>query len=308
MGVELDVSGIFACTMLTDLLSVVKKGAKVMSASTAAAGEAAGSKVGDFKYLQKTHRLEDVAGMAQAMEDDGFVLIPNVLSSQEVADLRAGIDRLQPFGFDKMGKTDHFKCVFNRERLFLNYIDRAGVVDLAEATMGAQCHIIGQSAWRSYPGHDGWAPHTDRVMVEMPEEMRTDARVKYPIFVCTAHYYLNDITLDLAPTWVVPGSHKSGRSLNWGKDPNPEFNGRKLEPVLCKAGDVLFFRSEIWHTGSKNATADTTRYLLQTHYSHRFIAQQFSPFLTWQFNQEILAVANPRQRRLLGEHPMMAYD
>lgn len=282
-----------------------------MSGLSATVSAEKNTEAGEFKYLQKTHKIDDIAGMAQAMEDDGFVLIPNVLSPKEVTDLRAAIDRLQPYGFDKdkVGNTDHFKCVFNRERLFLNYIDRAGVVDLAEATMGEQCHIIGQTAWRSRPGHNGWGPHTDRVFVQMPPEMRTDPRVKVPIYLCTAHYYLNDLTLDLAPTWLIPGSHKSGKALPFGNgDKDPVYNGRRMEPVLCKAGDVVFFRSEIWHTGSKNATADQTRYLLQVHYSHRWVAQQFSPYLTWQFNQEILSAANPRQRRLLGEHTPGAYD
>jgi ectoine hydroxylase-related dioxygenase (phytanoyl-CoA dioxygenase family) len=80
-----------------------------------------------------------------------------------------------------------------------------------------------------------------------------------------------------------------------------------MEPVLCKAGDVLFFRSEIWHTGSEN-TSDRTRYLLQVHYSHRFIAQQFSPYMTFQFAPHILANASLRQRRLLGDHRKGAYD
>ena len=174
--------------------------------------------------------------------------------------------------------------------------------------MGPECHIIGQTAWRSHPGHNGWAPHTDRVLVEMPEDMALDPRFRLPITLCTAHFYLDDLTLDLAPTWVIPGSHKSGRSLGWGVDKDPEWRGRKLEPVLCKAGDVLFFRSEIWHTGSENKTADQTRYLLQVHYSHRFIAQQFSPYITWQFNPEVLAAANPRQLRLLGKHKQGPYD
>ena len=261
-----------------------------------------------FTYRQKTFALGDIAGMTQAMHEDGFALIPNVLSPDEVADLRAGIDRLKPFGFDHLGVTDHFKCVFNREQLFLNYIDRPGVVDLAEATMGEQCHIIGETAWRSHPGHNGWAPHTDRVFVEMPEDMALDPRFRLPIYLCTAHYYLDDLTLDLAPTWVIPGSHRSGRALAFGSQGSPTWQGRELEPVLCKAGDVLFFRSEIWHTGSKNATADQTRYLLQVHYSHRIVAQQFSPFLTFQFSPETMANANPRQRRLLGEHKQGAYD
>jgi Protein involved in biosynthesis of mitomycin antibiotics/polyketide fumonisin len=260
-----------------------------------------------FEYKQKTFALDDIAGMTEAMKEDGFALVPNVLNADEVAELRAAIDRLRPFGFDKQGVTDHYKCVFNREKVFLDMIDREPAVDLAEATMGAECHIIGQSAWRSHPGHDGWAPHTDRVFINLPEDVAADPRVELPIYLCTAHYYLDDLTLDLAPTWVIPGSHKSGRALSWGRDKDPEWNGRKLEPVLCKAGDLLFFRSEIWHTGSKN-TSDRSRYLLQVHYSHRFIAQQFSPYLKFQLSTEILETASPRQRRLLGEHQQGAYD
>ncbi|HVK05314.1 MAG TPA: phytanoyl-CoA dioxygenase family protein [Armatimonadaceae bacterium] len=275
--------------------------------ATAGAAAVATKPEADFEYRQKTFAQDDVAGMANALHEDGFALIPNVLSQDEVQDLKDAIDRLKPFGFDKLGKTDHFKCVFNREKIFLDMIDRAPTIDLAEATMGGECHIIGETAWRSHPGHNGWSPHTDRVFVEFPEEVWDNPQFKLPIYLCTAHYYLNDMTLDLAPTWVIPGSHKSGRALSWGKDKEPEWHGRKLEPVLCKAGDVLFFRSEIWHTGSEN-TSELTRYLLQVHYSHRVVAQQFSPYLAFQLSPEVMANANPRQRRLLGEHRQTAYD
>jgi ectoine hydroxylase-related dioxygenase (phytanoyl-CoA dioxygenase family) len=257
-----------------------------------------------FDYRQKTFRLDDLSGMVDAMHQDGFALIPGVLNSDEVAELRAAIDRLKPFGFDHMGLTEHYKCVFNREQIFLNMIDREGVVDLAEATMGDQCHIIGMSAWRSRPGHDGWQPHTDHTLVTVPEDVASD-RSAFPIYLCTAHYYLDDIDEKLCPTYVIPGSHRSGRALAWGKESAPEFHGKKLEPVLCRPGDVLFFRSEIWHTGSKNES-DRMRYLLQVHYSHRTIAQRFSPW-PFMFNPEILSVANARQQRLLGKHPEMAY-
>ena len=262
-----------------------------------------------FHYRQQTHALDDTAGMTRALHEDGFALIPGVLSGDEIAALRGAIDRLQPFGGDvgTGSVSEHYKCVFNRERLFLSYTDRPGVVDLAEALMGDECHVLGETAWKSHPGHDGWMPHTDRVFVPMPQDLALDPRFQLPIFLCTAHYYLDDLTLDLAPTWVIPGSHRSGQSLAWGTDSHPAWQGRELEPVLCKAGDVLFFRSEIWHTGSKN-TSNQTRYLLQVHYSHRWIAQQFSPYLQFQFNPEILAVANPRQRRLLGGHKPGAYD
>ncbi len=259
-----------------------------------------------FEYRQRTFALNDTEGQASALHEDGFALIPGVLSADEVRSVRDEIDRLRPFGYDKVGVSEHYKCVFNRERIFLDLIDRPGIVELAERTMGGQCHIIGESAWRSHPGHNGWQPHTDHTLVTVPEDIAGDPKA-FPIYLCTAHYYLDDILDEqLCPTYVIPGSHKSGRSLSWGKDSDPEWHGRKLEPVLVKAGDVLFFRSEIWHTGSVNKTADQLRYLLQVHYANRTIAQRFSPF-PWVFNPEILAVANERQLRLLGKHPEGAY-
>jgi hypothetical protein len=92
-----------------------------------------------FVYKQRTFELNDTAGQLQALHDDGFALIPNVLSADEVATARAAIDRLEPFGFDALGATDHYKCVFNRDVFWLNMLDRAGVVDLAEAAMGKEC-------------------------------------------------------------------------------------------------------------------------------------------------------------------------
>ena len=188
----------------------------------------------DFPYRQKTFALHDTEGMTNALHEDGFALIPGVLSNDECKALRDAIDRLRPFGFDQLGKTDHFKCVFNRDRVFLDKIDQPGVIELAESAMGKQCHVIGETAWRSHPGHDGWSPHTDRVFVEMPEVWASDPQFRLPIYLCTAHFYLNDIDEEMAPTWVIPGSHKSGRTLHGGRDSSPEWkrqeNGASVMP------------------------------------------------------------------------------
>ena len=260
-----------------------------------------------FPYLQPTYRLDDLEGQAAAIHRDGYALVPGVLSAEECKALRDAIDRLRPFGFDHMSPLqEHYKCVFNRERAFFEIIDRPGIVDLAEATMGEQCHIIGVTAWRSHPGYNGWGPHTDQIWIEVPESAFDDPAYQLPVYVCTAHYYLNDIpTEEYCPTFVIPGSHRSGRGMRPEEVADPVWKGQRLEPVLVKAGDAMFFRSEIWHSGSKNAS-DQTRYLLQVHYSHRFISQKFSPW-PFQFNPEILAIANPRQLRLLGKHPESNY-
>lgn len=256
-----------------------------------------------FDYLQRTFDVADTAGMTAAVHEEGFALAPGILSADEISELRAAIDRLRPFGFDHQGVNEHYKCVFNRERAFFELIDRPGIVDLAEALMGEQCHIIGVTAWKSHPGHNGWGNHVDQLFVPVPESVFDLPDYKLPVYICTAHYYLNDIpTEEYCPTYVIPGSHKSGRSPQKGEE---EWHGKKLTPVLVKAGDALFFRSEVWHTGSPNKS-DTIRYLVQVHYAHRNIAQKFSPW-PWQYNPEILAIANERQLKLLGKHPESNY-
>ena len=260
----------------------------------------------NFTYRQNTYDLFDTAGLVAAVHEDGFALIPGVLRPLEAVQTREALDRLQPFGLDGSSWSElnhHFKCVFNRDRLWLSYADRRGIIELAEALMGSDCHIIGMTAWKSGPGYDGWRIHADPVFVPLPESVFADPAFQLPVLICTAHFYLSDVTEDLCPTYIIPGSHKSGRKPDRTEE---TWNGHSAEPVLCQPGDVLFFRSEIWHSGGRNTTTDRTRYMLQVHYSHRDIAQKFSPW-PWQFNPEIIATATERQLRLLGKHPESTY-
>jgi len=251
-----------------------------------------------------TYRSCDLDGMNEAMQRDGFVLIPGVLSSSEVEFGRTMIDRLQPQDWDFQGSTDHYKNVFNRDPYWLTFLDRPGVIDIAEASLGANCHIIGETAWRSHAGHNGVGIHLDYLPMEWPEPGIPE-NIQVPMFLCTVHFYLSPQPKELCPTHVIPGSHRAGRKpVRY----EPSWNDRLPQPVLCNAGDVLFFRSDLWHSGSENSTADQTRYLLQVHYGRREMAAHFSPFLEWRYNPDVIAACNPRQRRLLGDHPRGAYD
>jgi hypothetical protein len=256
-------------------------------------------------YRQRTYDRGDTTGQLKALHEDGFALIPNILAAQEVEAAQTAIDCLTAEHWDFTGLTDHYKCVFNRDPFWLPFLDLPGIIDLAEAALGKDCHLVGQTAWRSHPGHHGVGLHADYLVVQPPEEWLADGRFVLPMQICTAHVYLSDITAELCPTLVIPGSHKSGRYPRpWETD----WKGRYPEPVLCRAGDVLFFRSELWHSGSDNTTADRCRYLLQVHYGRRMVAQKFSPYLTWRFNPEVLARCTSRELRLLGDHKPGAYD
>ena len=264
------------------------------------------SKAGPRPFYAELPRYAagDVAGMTAALEADGFALIPAVLSPDEVAAAREKIDGLDALDWDFVGTTDHYKNVFNRDPFWLPFLDRPGVIELAEAVLGDTCHVIGQTAWRSHPGHRGVGLHLDYLPLAWPEP-GVPAGLHVPVFLATAHVYLSPQPAELCPTHVIPGSHRAGRRPRRFE---ADWNGRPPQPVLCAAGDVLFFRSDLWHSGSDNDTADAVRYLLQVHYGRREMAQHFAPYLDWRFNPAVIAAATPRQRRLLGDHPQGAYD
>lgn len=263
--------------------------------------------------LLPLHAYVELADQVKALEEDGYVYLPGVLDATEIADLRAVMTRLEaiPASYDHhtlptaggfLNKS--INNVFNRDALFLPYVDRPGVIEIAEAVHGPDCHIIGMTAWLTGPGRPDQRLHADWQPLTLPTEVMRHPEVKIPIYISTAHYYLDDLTEELGPTQFIPGSHRAGRAPNGDID----YQGVTPQSILCKAGDVVIFRSEVWHRGTANRSQQV-RYLLQVHYAQRMITQKFPPYLNrFQFDETILARATPRQRRLLGDHKPSNYD
>ena len=250
----------------------------------------------------------DLESRVKSIQDDGFVYFPGIMNTHEVAELRKAMDSLDeiPEYFDRTGQpwSRSFNNVFNRGEIFRQYLDKPGIIELVEEIHGSDCHVIGMTAWITGPGRPDQSLHVDYLPISLPPDLLEDVRVKIPIFITTAHYYLDDLHEALGPTKFVPGSHLSGRN----PDGETTWKGVGEQSIICNAGDVLLFRSEVWHRGSTN-TSNQDRYLLQVHYAQRMITQKFPPYLNkFQFDEELLSQLTPRQRRLLGEHRPANYD
>ena len=151
----------------------------------------------------------DLANRVKALEDDGYVYLPGILNADEVRDLRAVMDRLAPLpeSFDKHSTPEsggflnkHVNNAFNRDPHFLQFVDRPEVIEIAEAAHGDDCHIIGMTSWITGPGRPDQGLHADWQPLELPEDVMTNPAVKIPIYITTAHYYLDDLYVELGPT------------------------------------------------------------------------------------------------------------
>ena len=256
------------------------------------------------------------AERAEGVKRDGFAYFPNSLRRSEVAGLKTAMDKTPTVAehFDQdpshtiseKGFSEKvINNAFNHNEVFFSFLDRPGIIEVAEALLGEECHVIGMTAWVTGPGRPTQNLHVDYLAVELPKHVLADPLVKMPVFITTAHFYLNDLYPELGPTQFIPGSHLSGTRPRAGQ---MEWEDKGVEDCIVKAGDAVIFRSEVWHRGTPN-TSNETRYLLQVHYAQRMIAQKFPPYLNrFVFNQELLAKATPRQRRLLGDHRKSNYD
>ena len=158
---------------------------------------------------------DDLESQVEALERDGYVYFPSVLDADAIAELRATMDRLEaiPASHDRdetLENGDAFlhKLIsnsFNRDPLYLQYLDRSPIIEVAEAAHGEDCHCIGMHSWLTGPGRPDQGLHTDWLPISLPADIRSDPRVKIPIFITTAHYYLNDMSEALGPDEVCAG-------------------------------------------------------------------------------------------------------
>jgi hypothetical protein len=271
-----------------------------------------------------TIRSDPVPGPAEALQRDGYVILPGVFTPAEVRALVEDIDRV----YDELppdervpdkapGHWDPFRYeMLNRSELVQRAIASPAILEVIEPLLGEDCHVIANTAWRQPPdenSHGGRFWHIDSgPHVPRPPDVPWDERIPYPIFAIAAHLTLQDCPLEAGPTGVLARSHTSGQPPPFDRmnDETLEWEGQPAVPLIVGAGDVALFASDIWHRRLPSRPGDPGRYFLQCHYGRRDLAQRLRP--TREANQlsaEAIARAETkRDRTLIGLHKPFFYD
>ena len=259
--------------------------------------------------------MENIDAYIQQFHQNGYLIIPDVLSAEEVKNLRDGVEQAFDTPSHEAGmygmQQNWRPKMFEHGAAFEALVDHPGIIDLVEAILGDDCHLIAMSSLRTGPGTEISFWHADEtVRFPRPPDVPLDPRIEVPCFIVNLNYYLCDVDEELGPTQFVPGSHRSCRQPgdeDKDENGNPVYEGKQVVSASGKAGTAVLWHDQIWHRGGISRTQDRYRWVQQAPYGRRFIAQRFYPFVNYHMPEDILARANPRRQRLLGLHGIGAY-
>jgi ectoine hydroxylase-related dioxygenase (phytanoyl-CoA dioxygenase family) len=271
-----------------------------------------------------TIRTEPVDPATEQLQRDGYVLLEGVFTDDEVAEIRADVERVfeeyppdervagrdpehwMPFRYEMLNRSAACQRAIGHER----------ILSVIEPLIGEDCHVIANTAWWQPPEtnkHGGRYWHIDSgPHIPRPAGVPWDERIPYPIFAVAAHFYLLPCPIEAGPTGVIPRSHTSGQAPPRDRlsDDDLTWEGQGAVPLIADAGDVGLFVSDIWHRRLRPQQGDPGRLFIQCHYGRRDLAQRLRP--TSEANQlsaEAVARAeSPRQQRLIGLHAPGFYD
>jgi ectoine hydroxylase-related dioxygenase (phytanoyl-CoA dioxygenase family) len=253
---------------------------------------------------------------SEQLERDGYAVLAQVFSPDEVAQLVAEIDAVFESFPAERGRGDKAEFryqMLNRSAACQAAVMHPSILEVIEPLLGEDCHVIANTAWRNPPSFTGGPWHCDAgPHVPRPEDVPWDDRIPYPVFAIGAHVMLQDCRRLDGPTAIVPGSHRSGRLAPFDRmfDETLSYDGRPPVLVEVDAGDVALFVSDAWHRGLPAGERGRGRYFLQVHYGRRDIAQRIRT--TAEVNhltpEAIERATTDRARTIAGLHDPFFYD
>lgn len=260
-------------------------------------------------------REEPAPAASAKLEADGYAHVKGIIGGEALAALRAEVwEVFETSGADReMDEAGEFRhAMLNRSALSQAAIGHPRILEVIEPLLGEDCHVIANTAWRNVAGHKGGRWHTDAgPHVPRPEGVSWPEAIPYPVFAIGMHLFLDDCPMASGPTAVLPRSHRSGRSPPPERtmDPDLTFDNQRPVKLPAKAGDAIFFVSDIWHRGTA-AREGRGRFFLQCHYARRDIAQRilFTEAVNHLTPDSISRADTPRARKLAGLHRPFFYD
>jgi ectoine hydroxylase-related dioxygenase (phytanoyl-CoA dioxygenase family) len=221
-----------------------------------------------------------------SFDDVGYVVVPDVLGADEAADLHAAIGALSsPVDGDPSGPTRKLnERTLLEDRRFFDAMTRPRLLDVVREVLGEDLQLLCLDVLDT-PPHAGArrAWHADFAFP-------TDA-----VLTVNVGLYLQDMSDEAGPLYVVPGSHRRAGG------PTDDQVGEEMADevaVHVRAGTAVVFNSLLWHTGSRNES-DRPRRAIFPYFGHYWI-KRMDEFYRTPLPAYVSESDDPLVRQLFG--------
>ncbi|MEM7126423.1 MAG: phytanoyl-CoA dioxygenase family protein [Chloroflexota bacterium] len=240
---------------------------------------------------------------------DGYMVIQNALSPQEVTTFLAIVDEIDARKRAEQGLSPYDRVnlhdTIGHDNRLLDLIDWPTTFAKVWGIMGYPIQLYHTQMIVTPPPEPemsseneipqkrlGWHQDNNRMGKDLDL-----LREPQPMVSLKVAYFLTDTTrVGSGNFYVVPGSHQQNR-LHWPINEKP-MNGKEEPlnaiPTQVKAGDAIIFDRRLWHAASPN-TLDTPRKVLFYGYSYRWLRPKCD-----MATEPLLNQVNPIRRQLLG--------
>ncbi|GFZ77679.1 hypothetical protein GCM10008018_24100 [Paenibacillus marchantiophytorum] len=246
----------------------------------------------------------DIPALIQQFNENGYLILPGVLSEDKVNRLNAAIDRIVAEEPESLAHNIYNSV--ERDDEIASLIDEPTLLPLMVNLLGynIQLHISHLTIRKPNPNdvktesHSFINWHQDGPHPQFPKQDGITST--YYIKTC---YILSDMSgPDRGNTKIVPGSHNKHFHPE-SQDVHGQMAG---EVQICgKPGDVFIFPQNLWHAGAPNRSEFTRRQLFLG-YSPIWMR----PIDYRTASDRLLENASPYRKQLLGvidENPFKYY-
>ena len=247
-------------------------------------------------FIRLTHEQR------QSFDRDGFLIVPNALSSEKVRQLIEAGDRLAESFLKKPEVSDRpeynhldLRPGLLREEAFLSLVANASTVSLVVQLLGPNIHLHSTALIckrpelpDALPFRRGW--HRD---IRIPKDLGHESLPRVGIKIC---YCLTDFSQpDSGITKMARGSHLRTAPLTIQKD---EVDPSDVEvcDLRLNSGDALLFENRIFHTAAPNRSNRVSKVIMYG-YSYRWMKPEVYLDLP---DKRYLEQAGPIVHQLLG--------
>lgn len=219
----------------------------------------------------------------QAVLRDGYVILPALLTSDEIESIRAAtaplLNRHGRNNFEGHA-TQRVYSVLNKTRACDRIADHPRVLAILDRLLLPNYLLSMLQVINILPGESAQMLHTDDGFYPLPRPR--------PALSAATIWAIDEFTIHNGATEIVAGSHL------WG-DRTPVEGER--DPVVMPAGSCVFFLGTLWHGGGANRSS-ASRLAITAQYCEPWLRPQEA--FTLSATRETARTVSEDIRRMLG--------